>query len=245
MQTIETPKGAVSRPKSSEIHPGPGFRIRRNITRPSPEPIARLADFPTPDISDLMNRLYTMDPGIKNVVNQDRIFAPACTVKVFPGDNLMVHKALDIARPGDVIVVDAGGSFLNGVLGDLISTKAKHRGIVAFVIDGLLRDIDGVSEVGMPVFARGITPIGPLHRGPGEINFPVCCGGIVVRPGDVICADMNGLVVVPQEFLDELLTLLVKQREALQDYLENVKRGKFSNQWVDDMLAQQNCHWVD
>src|ERR1700722_13016265 len=126
---MEAPKPAVQKPRSSEIHSGPGFRIRKDIERPAKESIARLGNFSTPDISDLMNRLYTMDPGIKNVVNEERIFAPACTVKVFPGDNLMVHKALDVARPGDVVVVDAGGSLLNGVLGDLITTKAKHRGI--------------------------------------------------------------------------------------------------------------------
>jgi RraA family protein len=238
-------KAATSKPQSSEIHPGPGFRVRRKITRPNPETLARLRHFPTPDISDLMNRLYTMDPGIKNIVNEERIFAPACTVKVFPGDNLMVHKALDIAQSGDVIVVDAGSSSLNGVLGDLISTKAKHRGVAAFVIDGLLRDIDGVKEVGLPVFARGVTPIGPLHRGPGEINFPVCCGGIVVRPGDVICGDANGVVVVPQEFLEELLTRLERNRQMMHDYEQNVKRGNFSNEWVDETLTKLDCFRVD
>jgi RraA family protein len=227
------------------MHSGPGFRIRKDIERPARESIARLANFSTPDISDLMNRLYTMDPGIKNVVNEQRIFAPACTVKVFPGDNLMVHKALDVARPGDVVVVDAGGSFLNGVLGDLITNKAKHRGIAAFVIDGLMRDVDGVKEVGLPVYARGVTPIGPLHRGPGEINFPVCCGGIVVRPGDVICADANGVVIVPREFLDELLLRLERHRESMREYEQNVKRGEFSNKWVDDTLAHLNCQWVE
>lgn len=237
----ETVKSSGNKPKSSEIHPGPGFRINRQVTRPSKESILRLTKYQTPDISDFMNRLYTMDSGIKNVVNDANIYAPACTVKVFPGDNLMVHKALDIAMPGDVIVVDAGGSSLNGVLGDLISSKAKHRGIAAFVIDGLMRDIDGVKEVGMTVFARGVTPIGPLHRGPGEINFPICCGGIVVRPGDVICGDANGLVVVPQEFLDELLVRLEKQKESMRLYEQNVRRGKFSNAWVDDILNQLHC----
>src|SRR5258707_14251492 len=215
MDTLNT---AISKPKSSEIHPGPGFRFRTKITRPNPEALARLRDFPTPDISDLMNRLYTMDPGIKNVVNEEKIFAPACTVKVFPGDNLMVHKALDIAQSGDVIVVDAGSSSLNGVLGDLISTKAKHHGIAAFVIDGLLRDIDGVKEVGMPVYARGVTPIGPLHRGPGEINFPICCGGIVFPPGELIFGDAHGGVVVPPEFLEELLTRVESNRQTMHEY---------------------------
>jgi len=242
---MEAPKPAVQKPRSSEIHSGPGFRIRRNIERPAKESIARLANFLTPDISDLMNRLYTMDPGIKNVVNDEKIFAPACTVKVFPGDNLMVHKALDVAKPGDVVVIDAGGSFLNGVLGDLITTKAKHRGIVAFVIDGLMRDVDGVKEVGLPVYARGVTPIGPLHRGPGEINFPVCCGGIVVRPGDVVCADANGVVIAPREFVDELVSRLERHRKSMREYEQNVKRGEFSNKWVDDALANLNCQWVD
>ena len=238
---MDTQSTAVNRPKSSEIHLGPGFRIRKGIARPDVANIARLAGFPTPDISDLMNRLYTMDSGIKNMVNQERLFAPACTVKVFPGDNLMVHKALDIAKPGDVIVVDAAGSLLNGVLGDLISTKAKHLGIVGFVIDGLLRDVDGVKELGLPVYARGVTPIGPLQRGPGEINFPVCCGGIVVTPGDAICADANGVVVVPRDFVEEMLRRLDSRREGMRDYEANVKRGQFSNKWVDDILANLNC----
>ena len=91
---MQTLNAAISKPKSSEIHPEPGFRFRRKITRPKPQTLARLRDFPTPDISDLMNRLYTMERGIKHIVNEDSIFAPACTVKVFPGDNLMVHKTL-------------------------------------------------------------------------------------------------------------------------------------------------------
>jgi len=108
-----------------------------------------------------------------------------------------------------------------------------------------LRDIDGVKEVGMPVYARGVTPIGPLHRGPGEINFPVCCGGIVVRPGDVICGDANGVVVVPQEFLEELLTRLEHNRQTMHDYEQNVKRGNFSNEWVDETLTKLDCFRVE
>ena len=125
-------------------------------------------------------------------------------VKLYPGDNLMVHKALDIAQPGDIIVVDTGDSS-NAVVGDLIARKAKHRGIVGFVIDGLARDLAGMKKVGLPVFARGITPRGPLHRGPGELNLPISCGGIVVHPGDVIVTDTNGVVVVGKEFADEIL----------------------------------------
>lgn len=234
-----------SKPKSAEMHPGPGFRIRRNITRASKELIEKFKDFETPDVSDMMNRLYTMSLEIQNRVNDKAICGPAVTVKVFPGDNLMVHKALDIVQPGDIIVVDAGSSSMNGLIGDLISTKATHRGVVGFVIDGLVRDVPGIKEVGMPVYARGITPIGPLHRGPGEINFPVSCGGIVVNPGDIIMGDGCGVIVVRKDFAVDVLERVTKQRESLRAYTENVRKGIFSNAWVDALLEANNCAFVD
>jgi RraA family protein len=228
----------VSKPKSAELHPGPGFRVRKEITRPDPSLVEAFQQFDTPDVSDLMNRLYTMEPEIRNMTNEDlRILGPACTVKVFPGDNLMVHKSLDIAEPGDVIVIDAGSSSMNGVLGDLISTKARHRGVKGFVVDGLIRDLPDIRALGdFPVFARGATPIGPLHRGPGEINFPVSVGGIVVHPGDIVMGDLNGVVVIPQEIASELLTRLIAQWQTLGDYVAAVRRGEFSNDWVDRLL---------
>ena len=237
----------ATKPKSSELHPGPGFRIRNSVTRPAPELIARFGDFQTPDISDLMNRLYTMSPTIRSVTPEHlRILGPACTVKVFPGDNLMVHKALDIAAPGDVIVVDAGGSSMNAVLGDLISTKARHRRILGFVVDGYVRDIPDIIKLGdFPVYARGVTPIGPLHRGPGEVNYPIQCGGIVVNPGDIIAADQNGVVVVPQEIAATLLARLVGRREAERDYVAAVARGEFSNAWVDALLNESGCEGAE
>ena len=108
----------VEKPISAEMHPGPGFRIRLSVDRPAPELVAGFAEFETPPVSDLMNRLYTMRSEISNLTDPKlRILGPACTVKVFPGDNLMVHKALDIAQPGDIVVVDAGGSPMNAVSG--------------------------------------------------------------------------------------------------------------------------------
>ena len=116
---------ASTRPRSAEMTPGPGFRIRLTIERPRADIVAALGEFETPDISDMLNRMYTMSPEIRNLANRKPLAGPALTVKVFPGDNLMVHKALDAARPGDVIVVDTGGSRSNAVLGDLVATKAK------------------------------------------------------------------------------------------------------------------------
>ena len=228
----------VSKPKSALMHPGPGFRIRRNIERPDAEVTAGFRAFDTPAISDLMNRLYTMDRGISVLTEPNLpIIGPACTVKTYPGDNLMVHKSLDIAQPGDVIVVDTSGSHTGAVLGDLVSTKARHRGVAGFLVDGLIRDLAGIRALGdFPVFARGVTPIGPLHRGPGEINHPVSAGGIVVQPGDLIVGDLNGVVVVPRQIAPELLERLKAQARNEANYTAAVARGDFSNSWVDTLL---------
>lgn len=204
-----------------------------------------LSQFDVPDISDLLNRLYAIDPEIRCLSGRYRLCGPACTVKVFPGDNLMVHKALDIAEPGDIIVVDGSGSRTNALIGDIICTKARHRGIQGFVIDGLIRDLPGIEELGFPVFARGTTAIGPLHRGPGEINFPVACGGTVVNPGDLIVADEAGMVAVPRDIVCTVADILTSQQESSRTYLAAVRRGEFSNEWVDNLLTLHDCQVID
>jgi regulator of RNase E activity RraA len=224
------------------MHPGPGFRVNMDINRLPADFMKQFTKFATPDISDLLNRLYAVDPGITCLTDKNHyLCGPACTVKVFPGDNLMVHKALDVARPGDIVIVDARASTMNAVLGDLISTKAKHRGIAGFIVDGLVRDLPAILPLDFPVFARGMTSIGPLHRGPGEINYPICCGGVVVHPGDIIAADAAGIVVIPQQIAEELLERLERHRAANGEYLEDVRRGKFSNAWVDRLLEENGC----
>lgn len=237
---------STGKPKSAEMHPGPGFRIRWDVERPAPEEISTLGAFDTPDISDLMNRLYTLSPDIRNLTGPHlRLLGPACTVKVYPGDNLMVHKALDVARPGDVIAVDTGDT-RTAVLGDLISTKARHRGIAGFLIDGMIRDLPGILALGdFPVYARGVTPLGPLHRGPGEINCPVSVGGIVIQPGDVIVGDANGVAVVPRDAVDDLIARLTQSAEANAAYTAAVARGEFSNGWVDTLLAAGQVTGID
>lgn len=228
------------KPQHTKLHPGPGFSIRYNDARPDTKTINGFRDFETPEISDLMNRLYTMNTAIKPVTHPElRLLGPACTVKCFPGDNLMVHKALDVAAPGDVIVIDTSSSTMTAVLGDTISMKARHRGIAGFVIDGVVRDLPAILRLGnFPVFARGTTPIGPLQRGPGEINNPVSVGGIVVMPGDLIVGDLNGVVVVPREAAPDILERLMERAPADQAYLDAVARGEFSNAWVDRILDE-------
>lgn len=233
------PSGVPDRkPSTAEASPGPGFRISWHARPPDDGLVERFAAFDTPTISDKLNRLYTMCSAIHPLTpSAPRVLGPACTVKVYPGDNLMVHKALDIARPGEVVVVDASSAMSFAVLGDLVSQKARHRGIAGFVVDGLVRDLPAIREMGdFPVFARGFTPIGPLHRGPGEIDYPVSVGGIVVHPGDIIAGDVNGVVVVPRDCAREVVEALEARAEAEARYAESVARGEFTMVWVDQVL---------
>ncbi len=225
------------KPHSADRHPGPGFRIKMDFPRLPKTLMHEFSEFPTPDISDMLNRLYALNQDIRLLTAPDQVLCgPACTVRVFPGDNLMVHKALDVAQPGDVVVIDAGSSPMNAVLGDIVSTKARHRGIAGFIVDGLIRDLPGIIPLGLPVFARGTTSVGPLHRGPGEINYPISCGGTVINPGDVMIASLAGIVVVPREIAEELLTRLKSHKERNAAYMASVQRGDFSNEWVDRLL---------
>ena len=232
---------AKAKPKSADIIPGPGFMIRHKVERPSENLIEGFRGFESTDVSDMLNRMYTMGGKIRNLVNDVPLVGPAVTVKVYPGDNLMVHKILDIAQPGDVVVVDCSGSMTAAVLGDLVANKARHRGIAGFIIDGLVRDVPGLKECGLPIYALGVTPFGPLHRGPGEINYPVSCGGIVVNPGDIITADESGVTVVPRDSAADTLARLEDNRERLAEYVASVKLGVFSNAWVDAQLAEAGC----
>lgn len=228
-------------PRSAEMKGGPGFRVRTQIERPDPKILDRLKSHPTADISDALNRMFIMKSDLRRIIGSGTLAGPAVTVKVFPGDNLMLHKSLDVIQPGDVIVVDTSGSHRNAVIGDMVAHKAKHRGAAGCVIDGKVRDVEGMREADLPIFARGVTAFGPLHRGPGEVNFPIVCGGIVVNPGDAIIADDDGVVVVPQKHARQTIDALDQKKEKLREYVQSVKSGEFSNDWVNQYLNETGC----
>ena len=238
---LESHNPAAAKPKSSEMNPGPGFRIKMDVDRLDPELVHAFRSYEVADVSDVLNRMFTMSPEIRNLTNDKPVVGPALTVKLFPGDNLMLHKALDVARPGDIVVVDTSNSQRNAVLGDLVTNKAKHRGIAGFIVDGLIRDLPGLKEADVPVYARGVTPFGPLHRGPGELNYAVSCGGIVVNPGDIVVADTSGIAVVRKEVAEDTIMRLRAHRARMEQYVSDVKAGKFSNDWVDRQLAADHC----
>ncbi len=232
----------VNKPKAPEVIPGPGFRIKVSFERIDAQLMAQFAAFDTPDVSDLLNRMSSAVPAIRCLTSPEhKLVGPACTVKVHPADNLMVHKSLDIAHPGDVIVIDAGGTGVNATLGNLVCAKAQHLGIAGFVIDGYVRDLPKILPLDFPVFARGATTTGPGHSGPGEINYPISCGGVVVNPGDVVVADAAGVVFVPREYAEEMLERLAEFAKKNRDYFAAIQRGNFSNQWVSDTIDASGC----
>lgn len=232
----------VDKPKTAEIIPGPGFRIRTSIERLEAAFMQQFAAFDTPDVSDQLNRLFALAPPIQCLTGpQSKVVGPACTVKVHPADNLMVHASLDVARPGDVVIIDAGGTSTNATLGNLVCAKAQHLGIAGFVIDGYVRDLPKIEPLGFPVWARGGTTTGPWHKGPGEINYPISCGGIVVNPGDLVVADSAGVVIVPKDDAEEILARMRTFEGKNERYFAAIQRGDFSNKWVQDAVEASGC----
>ena len=169
-----------------------GFR------RPDPAVVERLAKLPAANIGDAMDRLGVADSAIQAIWKGARLAGPAFTVWTRPGDNQGIHRALQQAQPGDVIVVAGGGDTSRALLGELIGERALNQRIAGFALDGAARDAETLGEIGMPVFARATTPAGPYKDGPSRLGTPIAFGGVPVLPGDIVVGDSDGIVVVPQ-----------------------------------------------
>ncbi|MET7328922.1 RraA family protein [Nonomuraea sp. NPDC005650] len=163
----------------------------------SQDVLARLAALPTANIGDAMDRLGVLDSRIRPIWPGARVAGRAFTIWTRSGDNALIHQALDVVEPGDVLVVNGGGDESRALIGELIGQRAKNKGVAGFVIDGAVRDAEGLGEMGMPVFARAVTPAGPYKNGPGHLGRTVAVGGVAVAPGDLILGDADGVVVVP------------------------------------------------
>lgn len=166
--------------------------------------IRRLGAIPAANIGDAQERIGVAS-GLSPIWSGAKLAGPAYTVWTRPGDNLFIHKALDGAQPGDVIVINGGGDVSRALIGDLIGIRAKSLGIAGFVIDGAVRDADALADCGLPVFARSVTPAGPYKFGPGRLQIPVAIAGVVVSPGDIVVADADGVVIVRREEAERVL----------------------------------------
>lgn len=196
--------------------------------RPAAELIEAFGAYPAANVGDALGRLGLMEPAIAARTPAAHCAGPALTVLTREGDNLAIHRALDDARPGDVLVVNALGESSRAVFGDLLAEVCLAHGLAGVVIDGAVRDVDAIAAIGLPVWAKGVTPAGPSKHGPGQIGVTIACGRVVVAPGDLIVADGDGVAVVPGASADAVLTELERIARTEDAFRERVATWKAS-----------------
>lgn len=222
-----------------------GCKIIRDFPRPEVELVELFRDLPVANIDDNMERTAAVESAIVPL-GKGQLLGTAFTVQVAQGDNLMFHAAMDLAKPGDVIVIDAGGFAERAIFGELMATYCKVRGIRGIVCDGAVRDAEGLAAMeDFPVYARAVTPNGPYKNGPGQINVPVVIGGKIVHPGDIVVGDSDGVLFIRPENARQLAeaTLAVGRKEA-EIMKHIVEEGTYIRPWVDTLLKQINCEII-
>jgi len=223
----------------------PGFRYKTDIERPSEKLIESYRNLMsktgclTGNVGDCLGRAAAMDSRIKNLANAMKVVGPAFTVKVPPTDNLMIHKALTLIKPGDVLVIDGGGNHSWALMGFLIISTAIKLGVAGIVADGCIRDAEEIRKSGFPVFCAGLSPNGPFKEGPGEINFPISCGGQMVNPGDIIIGDDDGVVVLKQEFAETTIKEIFKVIQREDKRLKEIADGQVIRPGIDEILEKK------
>jgi len=196
---------------------------------------------PVANVSDCMSRLFAGGARLRPMHRGRPMSGPALTVRTRPGDNLMIHKALQMAAPGDIIVVDAGGDLTNALVGELMVGTAIHRQLGGFVIDGAIRDAKALREGDFPVFAAGVTHRGPYRDGPGEINVPIALDGMVIEPGDLIIGDDDGVLCVPFDHVQTVLAAARKKADAEAMIAKAIAAGQVDTAWIDATLNRLGC----
>lgn len=218
-----------------------GFRILNRTQIASKEHVDAFAKLPVANVSDSMSRMTAAGSRIRPMHASGGMAGVALTVKARPGDNLMLHKAIDMAEPGDVIVVDAGGDTTNALFGEMMLAYAIKRGVAGLVFNGAIRDADAIREVNHPVFAAGVTHRGPYKDGPGEINVPVSIDGMIVHPGDIVIGDGDGVLCVPIAEAEEVLGKAQAKLDAETRQMQAIAEGTNDRSWVDAALKERGC----
>lgn len=223
-----------------------GCRIKTHIDRPDRSLVEAFRGIPVANIDDCMNRLAAVDAGL-NPMNSSPLLGTAFTVRCPAGDNLMFHKALDLAQPGDVLVIAAGGSMSRALCGEIMVTYARSRGLAGFIIDGCVRDKDELAAfTDFPIYARGVIPNGPYKNGPGEINFPVAVGGQVICPGDILVGDGDSVLVIKPHEAEALAKEAAAVHKKEEGQIAGILSGKgFPRPFVDETLEKLGVEYVD
>lgn len=217
-----------------------GFRWVRGHNRAERALVERFAAVPVAIVSDNMNRMFAGGADLRPMHacegGSGGLAGTALTVLTRPGDNLVIHKAIDVAEPGDIIVVDAGGDTTSAVVGELIARHAQVRGVAGFVINGAIRDLDAFRTGSYPIFATAVTHRGPYKDGPGEIGVPVTLGGMVIHSGDIVIGDADGVLAVPRDGAAAILEAAEAQQAKEAEILRQIEAGAWDRRWVDEIL---------
>ena len=223
-----------------------GYQIVNNQPRTDRALVELFRGIPVANIDDCMNRTAAACGAIRPL-NKTPLLGNAFTVKVAQGDNLMFHKALDMAQPGDVIVIDAGGYEGRAIFGSLMINYCRVRGIAGVIVDGAVRDMEELAEMtDIAVYARAVTPDGPYKNGPGQIGTPISFGGQPVNPGDIVVGDGDGIVFIKPEQAVELSKKargVVEKEAAILDKI--LKEHSYVRPWVDEFLKNTGCEIID
>jgi RraA family protein len=218
-----------------------GFRINKRTRKVDDATVARYRDIAVANISDSMSRMAHGGPRLRPLHSGGVLAGPALTVKQRPGDNLMVHAALNRAERGDVLVVDAGGDLTNAIMGELMLAYAEQIGMAGVVIYGAVRDYGWIRKNSFPVFAAGVTHRGPYKNGPGEINVTIAIEGMVIEPGDLIVGDDDGLVCVPYADTETVYEAANAKQQGEEKAMAAIKAGTTDRSWVEAALKAANC----
>jgi|SRR5579872_3042234 len=215
-----------------------GFRVRSGWARPDAAMLARFGNAASSQVADCMSRLGAMDAGIKPVWPSPRIIGPAVTAWCHAADNLMLHKALDVATAGDIVVVNTQGTLNNACFGELMATSAVKIGVAGVIVDGVVRDADALERLGLPVYSRGVCPNGCNKDGAGEVGAIVSCGGVAVRPGDIVIADRDGVTVVPLDDAAEVAEQAAALMDREEKRLAEIAKGVLVRPEIDEALRR-------
>jgi regulator of RNase E activity RraA len=222
-----------------------GFRVKLNWERIEKAQVEAFRSLPVANVSDAMSRICALGTGLRPMHRSGALAGPALTVRTRPGDNLMLHKAIDMAKPGDIIVVDAAADIANSLMGELMLAHAIRRGVAGFVLNGAIRDAEAFLERNVPTFAVGVTHRGPYRTGPGEIGMPIAINGTVIEPGDLILGDLDGVVCVPKADAADILKAAIKKHEAETRQMAETESGTVNREWVDKALTEAGCEFID
>lgn len=210
--------------------------IRNRFERTAPELVAAARELPAAILADVYGRRGTLHGRITAVSPTMKVAGPAITVEVRPGDNLMIHAALAIAQPGDVIVVDGKGDQTCALIGEIMTTQARQAGLAGMVLDAAARDIEALRSNGFPVFSVGANPAGPTKFVPGRVNWPIAIAGVTVNPGDLVVGDADGVVVIERERVAEMIELGRKKIADEAARIAAICQGRLVPHWLADAL---------